>query len=341
MKLDSIYEYFDITDNETRKVLLNINEEDQSQMAKSLGHKLYDNIIDKVDKIDYGSIPDSKGDITKIENFTRLTECLSTMEGILLQYKQSTMSTDIIKDAIENIKNRTHIWQKAYNLNIELPIVLYNTIVLSIVSSLSFLISSTIDFIKSPGEDSFEVSINSVGSLKTKDNLLFKNLSKFNDTCHSGELDKCLDYVMKSNSKQLLGSSGGIIIGSALIITLITNIIPIMRELIFFFYNTRQSVSDYFAIQADLLQMNAENIRYNSSKSSDEKKKIRQKQLKVVNSFRKISNVLAIKSKKAEKDAAKDINSIQKKYKIKDITDVKYDSYDENIEKENDSFSIF
>lgn len=341
MKIDPIYEYFDIQDTETRKTLLSINEEDKSQMARSLGNKLYDNIIDKVDKIDYGSIPNSKGDITKIENYTQLVECLSTMEAILIQYKQSTMSTDIIKTAIENIKSRTSTWERAYALNIELPIVMYNTIVLSIVSSLSFLISSTIDFIKSPGEDAFEVSINNVGAVKTKDNLLFKNLAKFNNSCASGEMDRCLDYVMKSNTKQLLGSStAGTIIGGALIIVLITNIIPILRELVFFFYNTRQNVSDYFAIQADLLQMNAENIRYNTTKSAEEKKKIKAKQLKVVDSFRKISNVLAIKSKKAENAALKDEKNIEKKYKIKDLVDTKPDSYN-NDNGDSESFSIF
>lgn len=339
MKMNAIYEYFDMTDSDTRKCLISVNEQDKSQMAKSLGHKLYDNIIDKVDKIDFGSIPNSKGNIEKIENYSQLVECVDIMEGILVQYKQSTISTDIIKDAINNVKQRTPLWEKAYTLNVELPIVLYNTIVLSIVSSISFLISSTIDFIKSPGEDTFEVSINTIGAVKTKDNLLFKNLGKFNDSCHSGEMDKCLDYVLKSNTKQLLGDTTmATIAGGTLIILLITNIIPIMRELIFFFYNSRQSLSDYFSIQADLLQMNAENIRYNTSKSADEKKKIRNKQLKVVDSFRKISNVLAIKSKKAEKEALKDSKAIEKKYKISDLSDVKPDSYDA---KDDNSFSIF
>lgn len=339
MKLDPIYEYFDISDEDTRKSLLTINEEDKSQMAKSLGHKLYDKIIDKVDKIDFGTIPNSKGNIEKIENYSQLVECVDIMEGILVQYKQSTISTDIIKDAIQNIKDRTPMWEKAYTLNVELPIVLYNTIVLSIVSSISFLISSTIDFIKSPGEDTFEVSINTVGVVKTKDNLLFKNLSKFNDSCHSGDVDKCLDYVIKSNSKQLLGSTAvGTLAAGTLTVLLITNILPIIRELIFFFYNSRQSLSDYFAVQADLLQMNAENIRYNTSKKPEEKKKIRNRQLKVVDSFRKISNVLAIKSKKAEKAALKDSSNIEKKYKLSDLTDVKPDSYDN---KDDNSFSIF
>lgn len=341
MKLDSIYEYFDITDTETRKTLLALNEAEKSQMASSLGNKLYDAIIDKVDKIDYGTIPESKGDITKIENYTQLVECLGTMEGILVEYKQSTMSTDIIKNAIENIKSRTPIWEKAYAINIELPIVLYNTVVLSIVSSLSFLISSTIDFIKSPGEDIFEVSINSVGAVKTKDNLLFKDLAKFNKSCESGEMDKCLDYIIKSSSKQLVGSSTiATITGGTLMVLLITNIIPILREMIFFFYNSRQSLSDYFAIQADLLQMNAENIRYNSTASAEEKKKIRAKQLKVVDVFRKISNTLAIQSKKAEKAAFKDQKAMEKKYKVSEIITQKPDSVD-TTENSSDSFSIF
>ena len=37
-------EYFDIEDHETRKILLNVNEADQSQVLTALTSKLYDNI---------------------------------------------------------------------------------------------------------------------------------------------------------------------------------------------------------------------------------------------------------------------------------------------------------
>ena len=66
---------------------------------------------------------------------------------MLKEYKQSLEPTQIVKSAIENIKSRTERWQKAYTLNLEFPIVMYNTIVLSIVSSISFLIAIYINFI--------------------------------------------------------------------------------------------------------------------------------------------------------------------------------------------------
>ena len=54
---DVITEHFDIHDNKTRKVLLALDETDQSSVLNSLTSKLYDNIVEKVDDIDFGDIP--------------------------------------------------------------------------------------------------------------------------------------------------------------------------------------------------------------------------------------------------------------------------------------------
>ena len=61
-------EHFDIYDDRTRKILLAVNEADQNTIMKSLADKLYSHIVNKVDDIDFGTIPLSKGDITKIDN---------------------------------------------------------------------------------------------------------------------------------------------------------------------------------------------------------------------------------------------------------------------------------
>lgn len=323
-----VNEYMDIQDTETRKILLAIDEEDQSQLLTNLAHKLYDNVVNQVDKINFGSIPNTKGDITKLENYTQLVECVDIMENMLKEYKQSLEPTQIVKSAIENIKSRTERWQKAYTLNLEFPIVMYNTIVLSIVSSISFLIASTIDYVKSPGEQEYQLSINAMAAAKTKDNLLFEDLDKWNKACQKGDVDKCLDYVMDNGKKNLLGASttAGTIMAGVAVTGIILNILPIIRELIFFFYHSKQSLSDYFAIQADLLQMNAENVKYNTEKTSKEKDKIRKKQLSIAGKFRKISDALAIKCKKAQIAAEKDSNKIEKKYKTTDIMDTMPDS---------------
>ena len=62
-------EHFDIYDNRTRNILLAVNEADQDGVMKSLADKLYSHIVEKVDDIDFGTIPLSKGDITKIDNY--------------------------------------------------------------------------------------------------------------------------------------------------------------------------------------------------------------------------------------------------------------------------------
>ena len=324
-----VNEYMDIQDTETRKILLAIDEEDQSQVLTNLAHRLYDNVVKQVDKINYGSIPNTKGDITKLENYTQLMECIEIMEKMLIEYKQATDPVMIIKQAVDNIKSRTETWKKAYTLNIEFPIVMYNTIVLSIVSSVSFLIASTIDYVKSPGESEYQLSINAMAAAKTKDNLLFEDLDRWNKACIKGEVDKCLTFIIDGNKKNLLGvnaSVAGTVMASVAITAIILNILPIMRELIFFFFHSKQSLSDYFAIQADLLQMNAENIKYSSEKSAKEKEKIRKKQLSIADKFRKISDALAIKCKKAQMSAEKDSANIEKKYKTKDIMDTMPDS---------------
>ena len=48
-------------------------------------------------------------------------------------------------------------------------------------------------------------------------------------------------------------------------------IIPIIKELVFYFYYTKMRVSEFFDLQADLLQMNAYNVENNST--VDAKKK--------------------------------------------------------------------
>ena len=179
-------ERFDKEDLMTRKILLSVNEADQNVVMTSLANKLYEHIVDKVDDIDFGTIPLSKGDVTKIDNYDKLTECINIINDILQQYNQSTESIETIATALQNIIDRTDMFTKAYKFNIEMPIIIYNTIVLSIVSAVSYMISVCIDFIKSGSDQGIQISLDRVALSKTKDNVLFKDLEKFNKICSNG-----------------------------------------------------------------------------------------------------------------------------------------------------------
>ena len=78
-----VSENMDLQDSATLNTICSINEADRAAVLTSLTSKLYDNIVDKVDDIDFGSIATSRGDITKIENYERLLDCIELMRSIV------------------------------------------------------------------------------------------------------------------------------------------------------------------------------------------------------------------------------------------------------------------
>lgn len=317
----AVNEFFDPTDVETRRILLTVNEADKNQILVALTSKLYDHIIDKVDDIDFGQIPSTKGDITKLTNYEDMLDCVQVIKDLLVEYKQSTDSIDTIVTAIENIKRRKDIFEKGFRYNVEFPIVMYSTIVLSIVSSISLLITSSIEFIKSPNRDTFDLMVDKVGLGKTKDSLLFKDLVLFNKSCSNGQIDESLEFIIKKNIRNLTGLEPIVIAGAMATITIIFNIIPIIRELVYFFYYSRTRISDYLEIQAELLEMNAYTIEHNENIEEEERKTISRKQNKIAEKLRAISNKLAVKLKKAENETSKEISNSNKKMKTSDVLD--------------------
>ncbi len=327
-----IQENFDIQDNYTRHTLLNIDEADQSKVIDSLTSKLYQSIMNKVDDIDFGSIPNSKGDITQIENYEEMVECLGVIKSILIEYRQDLAPIDTIQEAIQNVQDRKDMFMKAFAMNIDFPQLLYNTIVLSIVSSLSLIIATSIEFIKDTGDVSFSIKLDKVSYVRTNKSLLFQNLQKFNKECKNGEIDKCMDHVIKTSTKQLMGVSALSIVGFAAIVGILINIVPIMRELVFFFFHCKQSVADYFAIQSELLEINAEYVKNNSmsGRTDKERREIAKKQSKVAQQFKKIGNAFEVDVKTAEKKSSKDIKDSKKKYKLDEVVPEKLDSAPDN-----------
>lgn len=322
-----IQENFDVTDDITRKTLLSIDEADQNKVLDSLTSKLYQSIMDKVYDIDFGGVEETCGDITKLQNYDTMLECINVIKDILIQYKNDTKIPDEILTAISNIRERKDTFEKAFNLKLDLPIVLYNTIVLSIVSSVSLIISTSIEFIKDVGEETYQIKFDKVAYARSSQSLLYTNLQKFNHACSNGEVDRSMDYVINGAKKNFLGMDDVFtIVGVVGATGLVLSIIPIMRELIFFFYHSKQSISDYFEVQADLVQMNTEYLRQNPTMTEKEKKDIIKRQDKFVKAFRKIANFMCIDDKKAEQKAKKDVASSKKKYKVDDVTDTKLDS---------------
>ena len=75
-----IIEHFDLSDKETFSYLRSIEEADQNKVLLALTSKLYDHLVEKVDDIDFGDIPKSRGDITKLPNYAKVVDCIGINE---------------------------------------------------------------------------------------------------------------------------------------------------------------------------------------------------------------------------------------------------------------------
>ena len=111
------------------------------------------------------------------------------------------------------------------------------------------------------------------------------------------------------------------VFGIGVLIAIAVNILPILRELTYFFYDVRTRISQYFDLQADLLEMNAADIEKNNSVTVGDRNKVISRQRKIAEFFRKISNTFAIEQKEREVNAAKEIERQNKKMKYDDIED--------------------
>ena len=195
-----IREYFDISDTKTRKTIVALEDTEQTQLLAALSSALYDKIMEKVDDIDFGTIPRSRGDITKVEGFENTMECLSIIRRIVTEYKENPEIVDTVLTAVENIRSRKTLFSKAFALNANFPIMLYNLIVLSIEQSVSFLIATCIQYIKDPASQSLNAALDKVAYNNTRDNLLYQQLFDFNKACAQKDFDDTL-YGMLKNIK--------------------------------------------------------------------------------------------------------------------------------------------
>ena len=321
-------EHFDLDDKTTRTRLMTMNEAEHNGTLTSLTNKLYDQIVSKAHNIDFGEIPKTKGDITKVSNFNDMKDTIAILKGIIKEYKDDPKPVDDLAVCIANIQGRKDMFERAFRANCELPMLMYNNMVMAVEVGISHLITACIEFIKAPKDETYSFQLDKMAYTKTRDNLVYGSIAKFNRLCESGDFDTAMNAIVDQKVRKFSGATAvaGITVG----IIIITNIIPILRELVYLFYPLRVSLSDYFETQADLLDMNAYTLKSNETIPEEDKQEIIEKQNSIASKFRDIANFFAIKSKKAEVKATKDIENSAKTYKLDDENNITSEEPDDD-----------
>lgn len=327
-----ISEEYDLSDYATKKKLLFCNEAKRIDNLEHIVNNLYLNIKSNVSGIDFGTIPKSQGVVTHVENYASLIDCINSIHELVHTYGEKTDIPDALSTALANIQQRERTFTKAFALNIEFPIMVYNMSVLAVVSSVSLLLSASVEYVKN-GHDSFSVSFDKVGYVKSRDHVLYQYITMFNKNCDNGTLDKLMAECIKNNltpagtnikestevldegvkDKIMDGALGvGTIIASTKfgkiglaiggIISAVILFLKYFNRIAYYALTIKQNVSDWFDAQATYLQINAENLKYRDDpKGDDHKKQTYQRQMKWVDKFKKIANWLAVADSKARK----------------------------------------
>lgn len=215
-----IREAFDISDEQTRRTIISLDEAEENQLLSALTNALYDKIVQNVDKIDFGSIPKSRGDITKVQGFQGTLDCLNIMRKIVLEYREDPAIVDTVLTAIENIKSRKGIFVKSYAMNVQMPMITYNLMVLAIEQATSLMISVCIQYIKDPASKNVVTALDKVAYNNTMKNMMYEQLYKFNQACASGQFDNSLDYIIKNGGKLSEGTNLDLDGDSEIVITI-------------------------------------------------------------------------------------------------------------------------
>ena len=99
-----------------------------------------------------------------------------------------------------------------------------------------------------------------------------------------------LKYMNDSKVKNFAGED---VVITGVIIMGLASIVPMMRELIYFYYHSRVKIADYLKMQSDFLEMNKLAVQA-SSKPPQERKQIAIKQDKVIKELRRLSDKIMI-----------------------------------------------
>ena len=270
---------------EDKKYMKSMSKDDINQINGTLLQNLYKSVIDRKN-IDFGDIPDSAGDIEKMKYYANTVECLGTLEELYRKHNIEDSTLMTVKNAISNMKKYRPQFQDGFRRKHEFIMLTYNSLAMSIIDATSFLIASFMDYIVSP-DSKYAVGKNAGNS---RGRVVTDSLEKFNTMSNNNQFGDALDYMLMEQRKNFAGET--VVITGAIVLILLS-IVPIIRELIFFYYHSRVRLSDYLNMQADFLEMNKLAVQA-SSKSPAERKAIIKKQDDVIKKMRRKADKLQI-----------------------------------------------
>ena len=276
-----------------------LNEANQVQITDDALTGMMKFITDKYNSIDFSEIEKSAGDINRFKYTKMLEDNLETLDSV---YKNAVVTDPGAKKYVEVIlhcrtvlnfmRNNRMMFSALVKAGNGIIQLLYTSMVAGIIYCTGILVSNTIRFVTTEKDTDCEVLFDEIpGTIR---HCHIKNMAYAYNSLSNFEkyLNECYAVqIQKRGINESIGTIafviGGVIVG----ISLIPNIINLIREIIYSIYCSRTKISEMLAVQQELLKTNIESLEAGRGN-----KKVIARQKKIAEKLEKWKNRFAMKA---------------------------------------------
>lgn len=306
-----------------------LTEAEQAVVNDRMVGNLYQSALKK-GHINFDRIPSSKGDIQRVDGYNNMLATLNILRGLSKKFGISIPEIEVVEDALNNIRMHKPIFDKGFRLEIDFLQTYYNTLVYACIESTSLILSSYVEYTRTVNSVEFRLR----RGKGVYGNVCLDSLVKFNKQVKDGSFVKFANGLFSKNGENFLGGAikagvkvagkyglqVGPVGGVMALVAVAASIVPVIRELIYYFYESRMQVSEYLEQQKEFLEMNEFNLN-SSSMDAIKRNKILDKQRNVIGKMEKISDKIRVNQQVANKAASGKIKADNKEYTLTSVTD--------------------
>lgn len=296
--------------------IYSLTEAEQAVVNDKMVGNLYQSAL-KRKNIDFGDIPNSKGDIQKFGGYQNMVATVDMLRSLSKKFGIQISELNIVDDAISNIRIQKKIFERGYSLGIDFIKMYYQALVLACVDATTLLLASYVEFTRTVNNIDFQIK----SGKGISGNICINSLDEFNKAVKDGSFVKFADGLMSKKQENFLGTAAAASVGVKTVAAVFigASIVPTLRTLIFYFYDTKMSLSEKLAYQKELLEMNA--FRLNASDMDAQKRnKILDKQKRYMDNLEKLSDKIRVSDQLATKSSTNSIKQDNKQWNINNVT---------------------
>jgi len=246
-----------------------LNEDEKSAMSKNIVTRLWNDIKNKILHVDFAPVDVTKGDITKLKNYSSLENAIKYLEKISAGKPELNEIAKEFSLTMSILKKYKTQFENGFRMNQEYVRFLYNSAVIALIQGTSFTIAESVDFVK----DSInlykpEIQTSRIKNIKKNNHII--SLAQFNELERKGKFIKLFKESETLNESILAGlatASLGIKLVASL--GLVGFSLTFIRGIVFSYYNARVKLSQYLKHLEEFVNMNASTLGSDAKKTKE------------------------------------------------------------------------